>query len=75
MAATAQRARRCVPIEKAPALYGLLEGAAELEPADLTLLCLEVRLFRQSRGCPEKAAALVALLEGAAALDVAASAG
>ena len=31
--ATAQRARRCVPIEKVPALYQVLELAADLEPA------------------------------------------
>jgi hypothetical protein len=68
--ATAPRARRCVPIENAPALYQVLELAADLEPADLTLLCLEIRQCRQLRACPEKAAALVTLLEGAAELDV-----
>jgi len=67
---TAQRVPRQVPIENVPALYQVLELASDLEPADLTLLCLEIRQCRQLRACPKKAAALVELVEGAAELDV-----
>jgi hypothetical protein len=48
--ATAQRAPRPVPIEKAPALYQLLALAADLELPELAVLCMHIRSYRDGKG-------------------------